>query len=555
MTCAPFHTVHAAPVEARARSGCAPFDRFGAISQIIMLAMSILFFFMASPVAAQTTVTSSGPKSVSVTVYRDPNRGSGGKIDLRRLAGFALITETRSISVPAGQADIRFEGVAGGIIPVSAVVTGLPGGVVQKNRDAQLLSPAALVDGSYGKIVHLKRTSRQTGKVTEEDAEIVAGPAGGVILKTKDGIEALGCAGLPESVRYSKLPEGLTAKPTLSVTTRSPRAAAATVQLSYLASGFDWAANYVAHINPDGKTLDLFAWLTLANSNAESFARANTQAVAGRLNRVRARDLAMDAPQPNLSLECWPLDTTATHPKLQLDTLELERRFQSVRDKLVLTRGSVMDMAMPAAVASPAPMAAMQATQEELGDFKLYRIPEPVTVSANAQKQVALLVKQDVAFKHIYTVELFVDGQQSDPRPSRNLLRLKNTQKDGLGLPLPNGTTAIFETVGAQSLLLGTSDMRDSAVDEDVELQLGSSAQVQATQVRESASMSDPQVITLTNANDRPASVEVRLTEYRSGTLITPSEKLTRKNGQPLWTTTVPANGTATLTYTTKQTP
>ena len=35
--------------------------------------------------------------------------------------------------------------------------------------------------------------------------------------------------------------------------------------------------------------------------------------------------------------------------------------------------------------------AVMIAQQEELGDLKLYRIPEPVTVAAHAQKQVALL--------------------------------------------------------------------------------------------------------------------------------------------------------------------
>jgi hypothetical protein len=223
-------------------------------------------------------------------------------------------------------------------------------------------------------------------------------------------------------------------------------------------------------------------------------------------------------------------------------------------EEIVVT-GSMVMRPMPVSAPTSAPMVAMQAKQEELGDLKLYRIPEPVTVAANAQKQVALLEKRDVAFRHIYLVELFVEGQQSSPRPARQVLRLQNTQKDGLGLPLPNGTTAIFETVGAQSLLLSTSDMRDSAVDEEVELQLGTSPQVQATQVRAVTALDTVQTVTLTNANDRPVPVEVRLTEYRSGTLINASEKLGRKNGQPLWDVTVPANGTATLTYNTRKNP
>ena len=40
---------------------------------------------------------------------------------------------------------------------------------------------------------------------------------------------------------------------------------------------------------------------------------------------------------------------------------------------------------------------AMKAELEALGDVKLYRIPEPVTVAANSQKQVALIEKLGLA--------------------------------------------------------------------------------------------------------------------------------------------------------------
>src|SRR5215469_8889741 len=74
----------------------------------------------------------------SVTVYRSPQRESGA-IQLANLAGFALVTETRRVRLPAGEHRLRFEGVADGIEPASALVTGLPEGVVEKNRDARLL--------------------------------------------------------------------------------------------------------------------------------------------------------------------------------------------------------------------------------------------------------------------------------------------------------------------------------------------------------------------------------------------------------------------------------
>jgi len=53
-----------------------------------------------------------------------------------------------------------------------------------------------------------------------------------------------------------------------------------------------------------------------------------------------------------------------------------------------------------------APVAVMVADQEDLGDLKLYRVPEPVTVNAKGQKQVAMIVKPGAAFDRIYTVRV-----------------------------------------------------------------------------------------------------------------------------------------------------
>ena len=231
-----------------------------------LLALTVL---IAAPASAQV-VTSPAPESVSVTVYRNPHRGRGA-IDLRWLGGFALITETRTVRLPAGRATVRFEGVADGIVPVSAIVAGLPGGVVEKNRDARLLSPAALIDGSLGRRVTLHRTDKKSGRVREEDAVLVSGTEGGVVIRTAEGIETLGCSGLGESVRYPRIPDGLSAKPVLSVETVSRAPVTARVTLSYLASEFDWSASYVATVAADGRTLDLAAWMTLANGNAQGF--------------------------------------------------------------------------------------------------------------------------------------------------------------------------------------------------------------------------------------------------------------------------------------------
>ncbi|WP_156359282.1 DUF4139 domain-containing protein [Sphingomonas sp. Leaf242] len=482
------------------------------------------------------TVAASPPRHVSVTVYRNPHRERGQAPDLRYLGGFAVVTETRTIRLQAGEAVVTFAGVAGGIIPASAIITGLPGGTVEKNRDARLLSPAALIDGSLGRHVTLTRTSRATGAVRSEDAVIVAGPAGGVVVRTTQGVEALGCSGLPERPVYAKIPAGLSAQPVLSVTTRSPRATTATVTVSYLASKFDWVASYVATIAADGRTLDLFAWMTLANGNAESFANADVQVVAGRLERREIR--AYRAAVAGLRLDCYPLGTTTS----DLQTVDAPER-----DDIVVT-GSlmgapVMMRAAPAPVAPPPPPP--PPPPEDLGDLKLYRVPEPVTVAANQMKQVALLSRSRVPFERRYRSQV-QPGQTIAETPVRIELRMQNETRAGLGLPLPAGSTALYvERDGARGLI-GLGRAADTPTGQRFTLAAGTSPGVLVRQVGDRTGHA---VVTLSNANPFPVAVEIGIGRAGQKAFEAPTAALRRVDGVQTWTATVPANGTATLGY------
>ena len=142
------------------------------------------------PALAQP-VTSPAPDSVSVTIYRAPNAEPGAALNRDWLTGYALITERRSVTLPAGRATIRFEGVAGGLLPESAIVTGLPEGVREKNLDADLLSPRSLYARSLNRPVTIRRTI--AGKTVEERAIIRSGPDGAAIVETKEGIIAADC--------------------------------------------------------------------------------------------------------------------------------------------------------------------------------------------------------------------------------------------------------------------------------------------------------------------------------------------------------------------------
>ncbi|MCU6454181.1 hypothetical protein LPN01_08835 [Sphingomonas sp. A2-49] len=507
---------------------------------------------------APATIVSAGPQTVAVTVYRNPARGRYEPIDRDDLQGFALVTETRTVRLPRGPAVLRFEGVAEGIVPVSAIVDGLPGGTIEKNRDARLLSPAALVDGTLGRNVTVTRTDRATGRRRSEPATIVAGPRPGVVLRTASGIEALRCAGLPEGPAYDRVPAGLSAKPVLSVATDTPAARTATVTLSYLASGFDWGASYVASVAPDGRTLDLFAWLTLANGNPERFADARVRAVAGRLNR-RGTERWVQAAAA-LQLRCYPLGTTTSDlPTITRPSYDEDEEAQDI----VVTGSRIMPMMMMAPPPPPPPAPVAPPPPEDLGDLKLYTVPRATTVAPRGQKQVALLAATDVPFERRYRRAVY-PGQTLDAADTAIVLVARNRPEDRLGMPLPAGTTALYTDLSgagrATRLLLGTGTLGDRAIGERVRIAAGTSTQVTVAQrplraATASASGARPgdaeDRLTVVNANARPVDVELPIGRAGQGIAAvdgTPMDgDLAEVDGIATWQVRVPANGTATL--------
>lgn len=492
-------------------------------------------------------VVSPAAESASVTIYRDPGRGERA-FDLRWLQGYALISEKRRVHLPAGPAVLRFEGVADGMIGVSAVVSGLPGGVEEKNRDARLLSPAALLDGSLGNRVQLRRTDRATGRVTETTAIIRSAPGNGVVLETPQGVEALHCSGLNETLVYDGVPGDLSARPTFAVHTVSPQEGDAEITLTYLATGFDWNAHYIATLDDgassgadgsDGR-LDLFAWLTVANGNGASYAGAHLLAVAGKPNRTSDfRDLSDPGPQPRLQLQCWPQDTTRTPspdsppppppPPPMAAPVMIELR--ATMDGAMLRKASV----------------AVMAEQEELGDLKLYRVPVAVDVLPNGQKQVALLHKAGVPFRRLYVGRFVSDGDEAQAkRPLGVVLRLKNETARGLGLPLPSGGVEVMVAGPDGERLVGQDILADKAVGEDVELSAGSGSRIWLATEKQEARKTT--TFRLTVSNDRDQAVPVEIAIAQAGEVVPrASAALIRKDGKRLWATTVPAHGRASL--------
>lgn len=499
------------------------------------------FALIGAAADAREVVDAAAPAKVSVTVYRDPNRGEGQTLQREWPQGFAMISEQRTVTLPAGESTIRFEGVAEGMVAVSAIVTGLPGGTIEKNRNADLLSPAALVDGTLGNRVRITRTNPATGVETSESAIVRTRADGGIVLQTGEGFEAVRCSGLPEGLAFDRVPKGLSAQPVFSIDTSDARGGTYTVTLTYLAWGFDWQAHYVARLGEGGakgKVLfDLMSWLTILNDNGQSFADAELLAVAGTLNITSDLEGLADAPEGRgLQLACYPIGSTAAGSPIPyfddgygvpLPPAPMMAGFMD--DRIMVTamrRQEVLQEAAPLAI---------MAGEEELGDLKLYRIPEPVTVAAKGMKQVAFLDKKRVEGEFVYLAECYTgdwyaDWDEVEGFETSLQLETVNDEKHGLGAALPNGGITIFDPSSFGPLLISEETLRDYAVGQDVEIPLAQSQMVRANcalraegearklERGEWAAMRTK----LTNANSRAVKVRVSLGfsgewEYRTG--------------------------------------
>jgi hypothetical protein len=428
----------------------------------------------------------------------------------------------------------------------------------ERNRDAALLSQGGLIDAFTGQRVTLRRTDPATGRAIEESATVrSAGER--LVVQTPRGFEALYCTGLNQTLLYPGVPATLSPKPVLSMQTREQPGGTVTITLAYLATGFDWDANYVVRLAPDGQSIDLLGWLTMASADETSFVDATTAAVAGQIRRSEATDNDREESQRpaaaslNRSWGCWPAGTTTSDLRLNVPAppppMAPVGMAMLANDSIVVTGRRMMEsmQASPMAVT-----VAVTAEMEGLGDLKLYRIPVPVTVAARSQKQVAFLAKDRIEGELLYRSKLDW-GEPSDPQI---LFRFMNSERKGLGKPLPAGRLVYYQDGPDGTMVMGEGTLPNKAVDEEIELEINTSEEVTLSHrvaARDTVRKWDDHVVTVKNAN--PFAIRIEL-EFPTGSHLRFSKltaKTIRKPGKQVMRLTIPGNSEQEVRYRTTE--
>jgi len=292
------------------------------------------------------------------------------------------------------------------------------------------------------------------------------------------------------------------------------------------------------------------SWLTLLNDNGQSFDNAELLVVAGRLNVESDFESLADPPEArSLQLTCYPIGSTAAGSPVAYPVPPAPPPAPMAAPVMY---ESVSRMTAVDAVELTVTGARMKAAEENLGDLKLYRVPERVTVSAKGLKQVAFLDQERVEGRLLYRAACDPYGADKAFRPTARLLVTVNDKRHGLGMALPQGGITFFEPAQRGVQLVAEETLRDHAKGQDVEIVMGESSQVQA--LCERVGEIDVEQgwagrrATLVNANPVPVTVRLQLGDAADFALRGLAGARV-KDGQRIVERVIPANGRITVAW------
>jgi len=411
------------------------------------------------PLAADHESTMNDQTDLAITVYN---------------SNVALVRDTRDVSMPAGDFQLRFMDIASAVNPASVHVRALANpeklGVLEQDYEYDLLDAAKMLDKYVGREVTLLRTVKKDNSTAVEEvkATLLANNAGGPVWRIGDAIQT----GLtPDGYRFPALPDNLYSHPTLVWTLNNTGAQRQKIEASYLANNVTWSADYVLNIARDDSSASLDGWVTLVNNSGTAFKNAKLQLVAGELNRV--------APQ---------------------------------------AAGVAGAMQFEMRAAAPLPM-----QQESFAEYHLYTLNRRTSVFDKETKQVSMLtapsfpvVKHFVVNGQSYYFRTRTQPGAAIKNPVQVYYKFKNEEKAGLGMPLPAGTIRAYQADShGGALFIGEDRIDHTPKDEDVSIHVGDAFDIVAERKQTdyknlgASTFESEYEITLRNHKDTAITVEV----------------------------------------------
>jgi hypothetical protein len=378
---------------------------------VVLITLVSFFVFLRGSDATPLTSTLRDQQDVAITVYN---------------SNIGLVKDTRLLEFKPGVYELKFMDVAAKIDPTTVHIKSLINGsslkVLEQNYEYDLLSPQKLLEKFVGQRVQLATINPETKKEEIVEATLLS-TQGGNIFQIGDKIH-IGHYG---RVLLSKIPENLIPQPTLVWTLENRLSKPQKLEASYLTSGINWKADYVAVLNKLDTVTDLTGWVTIDNRSGATYQNALLKLVAGDIHRVQG---------------------------------EMK-----------------MDYARPMAAAKEA---SPQFKEESFFEYHLYTLDRRTTIKDNQTKQMTLLDASQVPLKKLFIFSGSPQYYYSQINQGTNkqkigvFLELENTKKNNLGMPLPKGTVRVYKEDKDGSLqFVGEDRIDHTPKDEKFKIKIG----------------------------------------------------------------------------------
>jgi len=493
----------------------------------------------------------------SLTIYSaadnsafDPSRMNGGVAQLRSqrepLPGYAVVREIRRIELKAGENIIRFSDVAAGIDPTTVSFKSLTAPastrVLEQNFEYDLVSPDKLLEKYLGRsiIINRKQTplAAETTRIPDTiEGKLLSFTADQLVLQTNNKqlpVQVIPRNGDIQEMKLFELQTGLMTRPTLVWKLESTQAGPHDVLVSYQTSGVAWRADYGLTLSKDEKTAELSAWVSVLNESGASYKGARLKLVAGDVHRI-------DPPARSSG------GLFGGGGGRGGDTGFKERSFF---------------------------------------DYHLYTLGRPTSLADNSAKQIELFpAKAGIPVEHQYIYDgagirfagyrAQIDHANNDDSDNSTTkvdvyLKFANSEKSGLGMPLPAGRMRVYklddadaeDPAGSQEFL-GEDALDHTPKDEQVLARVGTAfdlvgehKQTDYTEDRAARFITETYEITLKNHKKEAAHITVRETLSRwHNWSITSNDKFEKRNAHTIvFPADIPAGGEKKVTYTVKYT-
>jgi hypothetical protein len=348
-----------------------------------------------------------------------------------------LIKDTRAILTSSGVGELRFMDVASYIMPVTVYVKSLDSPekfrVLEQNYEYDLMDGKKLLDKYVGKRIKIIDWNKFQDRKETVEAVLLSNNRDQIYkINNEIYIGHPGIKVLPE------IPENLIAKPTLTWLYENESGERHNLEVSYLTSNINWKADYVVVLNADDTSSDISGWVTVDNKSGATYRDATLKLIAGEIHRADEKD-------------------------------------RDVR------------YAMEEVAKAGAP----QFGEKEFFEYHIYDLTRTTTIKENQTKQIRLFEAAGVGIEKeflVYGVTSYFTGRYRAKNPKQPVdvyVKFKNSSKNNLGMPLPEGIMRLYkmDEKGSQQFV-GEDRIEHTPKDEEITLKIGEAFDLVAERVQ-----------------------------------------------------------------------